>query len=163
MTNGPAPVNRFDIPCSLEGIAAWEAEIERFVADMTHDDERVYMITLSIVEVLTNIVEHGFNEVRAPADRIQVSMYKACDEIHVTVTDNASVPPVGVVNQLSTTYAHMPALDTHLEELPVSGWGLNIISSIASSIRFEPLVGGNRLELTFPIRDEASRARRASR
>lgn len=138
------------IPCSLEGIAAWESEIEHFVAELSPDDQQVYLISLSIVEVLTNIVEHGFAGSRSKDSRIQIALSGTDEAIEVTVTDNASAPPTGTVDKLHTRSGTMPSLETSLEELPVSGWGLNIIASVASSIHYERLVGGNLLRLVFP-------------
>lgn len=148
--NAPAlKTTSLEIPCTFEGISEHEPDVERLVQQLIKDDDQVYLISLSVVEVLCNIVEHGFKGHAAPGECILVSMQASATHLDITVVDKAAPPPARTIEHLTSQHNAMPSLEQPVADLPESGWGLNIIAHTASSIDYERTADSNVLTLCF--------------
>lgn len=129
--------NKF--PAKLEYV---EAACD-FVAEMAHNaglnDDAVYHCRLSVEEICTNVIEHGY-----PTDRVGAEIEIVCrlfsDHFETTIIDDApafdplSLPP--------------PDPSTPLWERQGGGWGVYFVRKFMDGVVYAHVMGRNQLTMT---------------
>ncbi len=117
--------------------SAWARELAEAIG---WAEERVYALDLCIVELVSNIVDHGYRGTRGEI-RIELHFASATPvqaEVHsavLTIIDEApefdplSVPP--------------PANPATLDEATIGGYGIHLVRSTADVCRYERREGRN--------------------
>lgn len=97
-------------------------------------DDRRGAFELAVVEVVTNVIQHGVEGTRA---RVQLELGHTDDGLRAVVTDDAEPADVDVSNAI------MP----DPEDFGESGRGLALIALLVDEFVHEPLPHGNRWTL----------------
>ena len=100
------------------------AVAERFGADHGLSDDDVMAINLVLDEVITNIIDYGYDD-RADHE-IHVTMAVEGDRLTIEVEDDA--------RPFDPLQAPAPDLDLPLEERPVGGLGIHIVRSLMDTV-----------------------------
>lgn len=96
-------------------------------------EERVYALDLCIVEMVSNVVNHGYSEERG---RIWLELHVGEDAGMLTIADEA--PPFDPLS------APPPASPASLEEASsTGGYGIHMVRATASECRYERREGRN--------------------
>jgi len=140
---------QIEVPCQFEDISQANVRLEQLVADYFEDPDYIYLITLSIVEILCNVVEHGYGSNPPANESVRIEFKSVGKGLSVCLKDHAPELPEGIAEHLTTGRISMPAIDQGTENLPESGWGLNIVTSTASRIEYTRQGSSNITTLEF--------------
>lgn len=129
-----------DVHCIGEALAGW-------LPPVLQGPDR-YAVEIALVEVLTNIVQHGFAQVAGAP--IELSCEHAGGTLRIEVRDTGAPIPSGRLDGAGPgTFDFDPA---DIAALPESGMGLAILKSAFDSVEYTSGAGGNclRLEKRIP-------------
>ena len=116
---------------SLPRVAAF---VERFAEAQGFSAAQIYRINLALDELLTNTIEHGFRGREQEAD-ISVALHSEGDTVVVRYEDNGP--------EFNPLRATEQDLELELEERPIGGLGLQLISSTFDAVSYERIDGRN--------------------
>ena len=103
------------------------AVAERFGADHGLSDDDMMAINLVLDEVITNIIDYGYDD---QADHeIRITMAVEGDRLTIEVEDDA--------RDFDPLKAPPPDLDLPLEERPVGGLGIHIMRSMMDAVEYQ--------------------------
>jgi serine/threonine-protein kinase RsbW len=95
-------------------------------------EERVYALDLCIVEMVSNVVNHGYCEERG---RIWLELHVGDDTGTLTIADEApAFDPLSVP---------APAVPASLDEARIGGFGIHMVRTTARECRYERRDGRN--------------------
>jgi anti-sigma regulatory factor (Ser/Thr protein kinase) len=101
-------------------------------------DDEVMAINLVLDEVVTNVIDYGFEGV-AGEPEIRLTMSLEGDQLTIQVEDNGrAFDPL----QMAT-----PDLDLPLEDRPVGGLGIHIVRSVMNTVEYDRRGGRNVLTM----------------
>jgi len=98
-------------------------------------DSAVYLVDLSLEEILTNTIRHGYTDTERHAIVVRVSVSDGIIELHF-VDDGREFDP---------TTAPPVDLTVPLEQRRVGGLGLHLVRELTQGMRYERRGGENRL------------------
>ncbi len=144
--------------CDLPSLTETQWDVEQIFQQWIQDDTHLNFVTLSIVEALANVFEHGLESKETSGKSesnviINIARKASCSVVEII--DNGEPAPSTVREKLANNGSTMP--DINASELPDSGWGLNLIQFAASTIKYSTENGLNYLELTFDDKPSVSR------
>lgn len=134
----PTPANTFEIEARSSSLPPFRKKLRSLLEGAGFDDKPCHDILLSVDEVLTNVIRHGYGHKAGEndKDKIHVSFADFRDRIEIQVEDRG------------------PCFDPR--ELPApklpstkpGGLGIHLVRSLMDKIDYEPLrPQGNRLRL----------------
>jgi anti-sigma regulatory factor (Ser/Thr protein kinase) len=97
-----------------------------------------------------NIIDHGYSE--GTSDIIKVSMQLQSRKLIVEISDHAQSIPQAVAEKLCSRSVFV--VDSRLPDvmdIPESGRGMGIMSTLASEIEYDAQPDQNRLTLRFDL------------
>jgi serine/threonine-protein kinase RsbW len=108
------------------------------------DEHERFTVAIALAEVLTNIVEHGYDNRGGPA--IELALSSSERALVVEVRDAGRPIPRDLLDQAGkdTTFGFDP---TDLGGLPEGGMGLGIIKTAFDHVEYRSKDGINRLRL----------------
>lgn len=133
--------------CELATLSDIQWDLEQLFRDWVQDDTHLNFITLSIVEALANIFEHGLENINNQSRDVILNIARDKPYSIAQIIDNGKPTPATVRDNILGNNLSMP--DVEAPELPESGWGLNLIQFAASTIEHKRVEDKNYLELTF--------------
>lgn len=122
----------------LDEIPRLTQVVGAFAAAHHLSDDVVFALTLSLDEIVTNVVSHAYDDANEHA--IDVRLRFANGAVQARVEDDGrafnplDVPP--------------PDLDTPLEQRPVGGLGLHLVRSTMDTVEYSRVGDRNVLTLT---------------
>jgi serine/threonine-protein kinase RsbW len=139
---------RFSVQATLSEVARAVERLEHELPRRLDEQER-YQVAIALAEVLTNIVEHGYENRGGPA--IAVTMNTTDRWLAVEVRDAGLPIPKHKLEQAGpeTSFGFDP---TDLAALPEGGMGLGIIKTAFEYVDYRSQGGTNRLRLGKRLR-----------
>lgn len=112
---------------------------------------------LMLAELLTNIIEHSAPDVEDPVEfPVRVTVVVTDDLITLSVSEVGRALSHEVVSKYTDMVIEMPANDVDIDDLPESGWGMQLIKSICDDIRYERVDGSNVFHLCFDLNSDVA-------
>ncbi len=128
---------RFDVPASLESIARIQAEIEAAAEDIL-DAGAVFKLTMSVEELVTNVVMHG----AAEGSTIGVTILVDPRCLQVELSDaGAAFDPF--------REAPAPRLDEAVETRAVGGLGIHLVGKMVDRAYYHRIGARNHVRLVM--------------
>jgi anti-sigma regulatory factor (Ser/Thr protein kinase) len=131
----------------LDELASLWAWVESLGAEYAIPADTQFAIQLCLEEALSNLIRHGYQG--EPDHSIRVEFTAQDGEVGFVVEDHA--PPF---DPLAADAANSAPAPRSIDELPLGGRGIGLMRKFSAHIAYEPLDGGNRLTLRFPLRKE---------
>ena len=126
----------------LREIAGVAARIDEFCA--SHDVKHVgYAVNLAIDEVLTNTIEHGYED--DERHRIEVIVRVEEESLVVVIVDDSLPFDLGIAPERD--------LDASLEDTPLGGLGLFLVHQMMDSVDYRREEGCNVVTLVKNTRE----------
>lgn len=113
------------------------AAAERFGAEHKLSDDDMMAINLVLDEVITNIIDYGYDD--AADHEIRVTLAVEGDRLTIEVEDDA--------RHFDPLKAPPPDLDLPLEERPVGGLGIHIVRTLMEAVEYQRRDGRNVLTM----------------
>ena len=114
---------------------------ERFGADERLSDEEVMSINLVLDELVTNIIDYGFEDARR--HEIRVTMGVEGRTLTIEIEDDARA--------FDPLAAPPPDLTLPLEDRPVGGLGIHIVRTVMDAVEYQRRDGHNILTMRKTI------------
>ena len=139
---------RMTVPPTLADVARAVETLQAQLPERMHEHER-FNVAIALAEVLTNIVEHGYQGQAGPA--IEIAWSSSRSGFVIEVRDAGRPIPADRLAQAGpeTTFGFDPS---DLGGLPEGGMGLGIIKSAFDHVAYRSKDGVNRLRLGKRIR-----------
>ncbi len=123
---------------TLESRGTSSGEASAWARDLAEgigwEEERVYALDLCIVELVSNIVDHGYRGARGEI-LIQLDFGAGSSSLVLTIIDEApAFDPLSVP---------APATPATLDEATIGGYGIHLVRSTADDCRYERRDGRN--------------------
>lgn len=118
----------------LDRVHTW---VEDFQALHALSSDVAFAVTLSLDELLTNIISYGYPNTVAHA--VWISMRLEADRLHVRIEDQAEP-----FNPLT---AEEPDLDAPIEERRIGGLGIHFVRTVMDEVAYAFVDGRNVLTL----------------
>ncbi len=132
------------LPAHLESVEAAQAFISRVAAIYGLSDDSIHHCNVSVDEVITNIVEHGYEFSDAP-DAIEVVLVRDGESLIIEIIDGAP---------LFNPLMH-PDPDPSLplwERIDNGGWGIHFVKKFMDSAIYHSTGGRNHLRMVKSIK-----------
>ena len=137
-------VDRLELDSQLGDLSRVPPWVEELADRYGLAAETRYAINLCLEEALANVVLHGYGS--EPGHPIRVETSVAGGSLFFSIEDQA--PPYAPLDPGARGGSQSPA---NLETMQVGGNGIRLLYRFAGSVSYQPLLGGNRLTLGFPI------------
>ena len=111
---------------------------ERFGQAQQLSEDEVLAINLVLDEVVTNVIDHGFEGIDGEPE-IRLTMTLEGNDLTIRVEDNGKA--------FDPLQAAAPDLDLPLEERPVGGLGIHIVRSVMNTVEYDRRGGRNLLTM----------------
>jgi anti-sigma regulatory factor (Ser/Thr protein kinase) len=111
---------------------------EQFGQEQHLADDEVMAINLVLDEVVTNVIDHGFEGITGEPE-IRLTMTLEGDELTIRVEDNGRA--------FDPLQKEAPDLDLPLEDRPIGGLGIHIVRSVMNTVEYDRRNGRNLLTM----------------
>lgn len=118
----------FSVPSSLNEIGRIRSEIQSISIDFNLTQEKVIDIELILVELFTNIVEHGY---RGDTGNVQFLLSSGAREMKMEIVDSAAAYFPTMLQTI------MPKVNSDIHAIQEHGYGIPLVVSLINSITFE--------------------------
>lgn len=112
------------------------------------DHPSLNQIELAVVELLTNIFDHG--NLKSESE-IRVHCRFKGEQLTIDFTDDGSELSAQQQRLYVDDTVSMPSLGEGVDALPVNGWGVQLIKSACDSISYKRNLTVNNYTLTFDL------------
>lgn len=138
-------VMQFSVKASLDALSFLLDRIDSELASLGISKENRAPILLSADEVFSNIVMHG--QLNATEDFIQLRLFRIDNRLCIDICDwGPAFDPT-----LEAKAAISPASEKSIDDLPLGGWGLLLVKTLAINIQYARENGMNHFTMQFPL------------
>jgi anti-sigma regulatory factor (Ser/Thr protein kinase) len=130
------------ITCAATGdnLGPLLAFVERACASAALDAEETLAVRLSIEEICTNVITHGYAGREEATGSISIDFSSCAEEVVATIEDHGAT--------FDPADGPRPDLTSDAMERSIGGIGLHLVRSLMDEVRHESVTGGgNRLTL----------------
>jgi serine/threonine-protein kinase RsbW len=137
-------LDRLELDSRLSELSRVWPWAEALAEDLGLGQDARFGVQLCLEEALANVVMHGYRN--EPGHPILVQASSCGGWLFFSVEDEA--PPFAPMH---STGSNSGARVADLETMEPGGNGIRLINRFAGSVQYEPLPGGNRLTIGFPL------------
>ena len=123
------------------------------IAD-THHHPAVSKIELAVVELLTNIT--GYAKVASDDALIRLHCQFEGGDFKITVSERGRALSANLAQVYSNDKVSMPDISQSIDNLPESGWGIQLIKSVCDKVSYRRVKDKNVYELIFDLSVETA-------
>lgn len=138
------------LPNHLNSLLLAERVVESVCLQANTSSKEASAIVLAMSETLCNIIQYGYDSGVESEIVLDVSIVDKV--LTIMINDDGVELPSAVVNQYREGQIELPSIDVPIEDLPDSGWGVNILMMTANEVRYSRTSQGNKLELEFIVK-----------
>jgi len=111
-------------------------------------DAKPSSVELAVVEAVNNSIEHAYRS--ETGNSIDVAFEYSTECLNIKVSDYGVPMPKSVAGQLLTEVS-MPDAVSDMEDLPESGWGMQLLKSVCDEVSYNRTKSRNTLSLSFKL------------
>lgn len=140
---------RMILPNDLRSLLLAERVVESVCQQIKIKDSETTSILLATSEALCNVIQYGYGEETGRDIIFDICVNRSV--LTIRINDEGIEVPNHIVQQYHNATVSMPSVDGNIEELPESGWGVNMLIIAAEEVRYSRTMTGNQLEIDFRI------------
>ena len=133
---------RASLPIRLSRVREFAEEVEAFGQTAGLPDTKVYVVNLTLDELIANVVMYGFDGVSDP--EINVDLRLSGNKLVLTLEDNGK--------PFDPTQDPDPDLTSPLMDRPVGGLGRYFVKRLADRLSYEFVDGRNRVTAEYDLK-----------
>ena len=126
-----------------EGLAQAGMAVASFLEPQSLTPKTEYAMTLSLEEMLTNVIKYAYDDDQQ--HNINISVHVGDTEAVMQLTDNG--------HEFNPLAEPEPDLDQSIEDRPIGGLGLHLVRSMTQRVEYERRDSQNTLTMYFSIRE----------
>lgn len=150
------PQIEFTIKSDLSLVAFVGRALSALLAGTNLEPHRIAIFELAVVEVVTNVIEHAYQN--QAGHNVDLSVCLTCDYAEVKVRDYGRRLDQEVVERYTSDQTEVQDPGDSIADLPVSGWGTSLVAKLCDEVRYEQTEGANVLTLICLISCESDQA-----
>ena len=132
---------RASLPIRLSRIREFAGQVEAFGESAGLPETKIYIVNLTLDELIANVVMYGFDGVADP--KIDVALTLAGSKLVLVLEDNG--------RPFDPTQDVEADIDSPLMERPVGGLGRYFVKHLADRIAYEYVDGRNRVTAEYDL------------
>ena len=132
---------RASLPIRLSRVREFAEEVEAFGQAAGLPDTKVYIVNLTLDELIANVVMYGFDGVSDP--EIDVDLRVSGNKLVLTLEDNGK--------PFDPTQDPAPDITSPLMDRPVGGLGRYFVKRLADRLSYEFVDGRNRVTAEYDL------------
>jgi len=105
-------------------------------------------VELAVVEAVNNSIIHAYQSESGNA--VDVTFEYFADRLSIKIKDYGKPMPNSVAVRLSGRAVTQP-IDVPKQDLPESGWGIELLKAICDQVSYQSLHSGNTTSLSFKL------------
>jgi len=112
-------------------------------------------VELAVVEAVNNSIEHAYRSETGNSVDVTFEYFDDC--LSIRIKDYGEPMPKSIAVRLSGQPV-TPQLDVPKQDLPESGWGIELLKSICDKVSYQSLHSGNTISLSFKLANHSANA-----
>ena len=132
---------RASLPIRLSGVREFAEEVETFGEAAGLPETKVYIVNLTLDELIANIVMYGFDGVANP--EINVELTLSNDKLVLTLEDNGK--------PFDPTQDPAPDISSPLMDRPIGSLGRYFVKNLADRLSYAYVEGRNRVTAEYDL------------
>ncbi len=112
-------------------------------------------VELAVVEAVNNSIIHAYQS--KSGNSVDVTFEYFADQLSIKIKDYGQPMPKSVAVRL-TGRAVTQRLDVPMQDLPESGWGIELLKAICDKVSYQSLRSGNTISLSFKLASASATA-----
>ena len=132
---------RASLPIRLSRVREFAEEVEAFGESVGLPDTKIYIVNLTLDELIANVVMYGFEGVADPKIDVELTLYG--NRLVLTLEDNGQ--------PFDPTQDVAPDVTSSLEDRPVGGLGRYFVKRLADRFSYELVNGRNRVTIEYDL------------
>lgn len=134
----PVRIHKLHLPGELQQVRRACDFVVRMAKEAGLDEDGVFQAQLSVEEIFTNIIEHGY-KYAGSAKSVDIVIEQHEDRLLITISDEA--PPFDPLS-LPT-----PDIEQLMYERDGGGWGVHFVRQVMDDVRYHYAQNRNHLTL----------------
>ena len=127
-----------ELEAEIESLATADKAVSDFAESMSWSDEATFKVKLVVEEILMNVISYGGDSTHKP--HIMLHLSQCNDLVSMEISDDGiAYDPLA---------APPPDLESELEDRPIGGLGVHLISELMDSVSYRFKDGRNHLLVT---------------
>ena len=139
----------FTIKSDLSLVACVGRALSALLAGTALEPHRIATFELAVVEVVTNVIEHAYQN--QTGHKVDLSVCLPSDSARVQVRDYGKQLDKEVVERYTSDHIEVQDPGDSIADLPVSGWGTSLVAKLCDEVRYEQVDDANVLTLICHI------------
>jgi len=111
-------------------------------------DAKPSSVELAVVEAVTNSIKHAYRS--ESGNSVDVAFEYNSECLNIRIKDYGVPMSSSCVGRLASSVS-MPHLNVAKNDLPESGWGLELLKTICDEVSYQSLQSSNTLSLSFKL------------
>lgn len=132
---------RASLPIRLSRVREFAGEVEAFGRIAGLPETKVYIVNLTLDELIANVVMYGFDGVEEP--EINVDLKLGGNTLMLTLEDNGQ--------PFDPTQDPAPDITSPLMDRPIGGLGRYFVKRLADRLSYEYVNGRNRVTAEYDL------------
>ncbi len=139
------PQIEFTIKSDLSLVAFVGRALSALLAGTALEPHRIATFELAVVEVVTNVIEHAYQN--QAGHKVEICVCLGSDSAEVQVRDFGKKLDPDVVERYTSDHVEVQNPGDSISDLPVSGWGASLVAKLCDEVRYDQIDGANVLTL----------------
>jgi len=142
------------IGSELDQVKLLGQAIQRFCKDIPFEHTSVNQVELAVVESVNNCIEHAYSYKKGFSVDLEIDV--SCSQLIIAIRDQGIPMTPDVVRELIDPNVHMQVPGNDIEQLPESGWGMQLVKTTCDSISYNRQCSSNTILLYFELQKKAA-------
>jgi len=142
------------IGSELEQVRLLGQAIQRFCKDIPFEHTSVNQVELAVVESVNNCIEHAYGYKKGFTVDLEIDV--SCSQLMIAIRDQGIPMTPEVIRELIDPDVHMQVPGPDTEQLPESGWGMQLVKTACDSISYDRQYSSNTIMLYFELEKKAA-------
>jgi len=142
------------IGSDLQQVELLGRAIQGLCKELPFEHANVNQVELAVIESVNNCIEHAYGYKKGFSVDLELDVN--CSQLIIAIRDNGVSMTPEVVKELIDPEVHMQKPGTDVQQLPESGWGMQLVKTTCDAISYDQQYSGNTIVLHFELRKAAA-------
>lgn len=142
------------IGSDLQQVELLGKAIQGLCKELDFEHANINQVELAVVESVNNCIEHAYGYEKGFSVDLELDVN--CSQLIIAIRDHGIPMTPEVVSELIDPEVHMQEPGSELQQLPESGWGMQLVKTTCDSISYNRQYSGNTIMLYFELRKTAA-------
>lgn len=142
------------IGSDLQQVELLGKAIQGLCKELSFEHASINQVELAVIESVNNCIEHAYSYKKGFSVDLELDVN--CSQLIIAIRDHGIPMTPEVVRELIDPEVHMQKPGTDLQQLPESGWGMQLVKTTCDAISYDRRYSCNTIELIFELEKKAA-------